>query len=163
MVSPKQKLIAAGCVLAVGLTAALLFRRREEWAPSLPAPETTSIAVPAATAPLATASLPGHFSPQNPVPAATAVLTTTTPSTPTPIVPTGPAFAPGIDDPAQPEYRVHVVSDGDTLERLAERYLGDGARALDLFDLNRDIVENPHVLGIGAELRIPQAPKSSPE
>ncbi len=57
-------------------------------------------------------------------------------------------------EPASP-YRTHVVHNGDTLERLAERYLADGARALELFDLNRDVLENPHLLPIGAELRIP--------
>jgi nucleoid-associated protein YgaU len=57
-------------------------------------------------------------------------------------------------------YRVHVVHNGDTLERLAERYLADRGRSLELFDLNRDVLENPHVLPIGAELRIP-APASN--
>jgi nucleoid-associated protein YgaU len=51
--------------------------------------------------------------------------------------------------------RVHVIHNGDTLERLAERYLGDGARALELFDLNRDVLENPHLLPLGVELRVP--------
>ncbi|HMO86713.1 MAG TPA: LysM peptidoglycan-binding domain-containing protein, partial [Lacipirellulaceae bacterium] len=50
---------------------------------------------------------------------------------------------------------IHVVHNGDTLERLAERYLGDRARALEIFDLNRDVLENPHLLPIGAELRLP--------
>lgn len=49
----------------------------------------------------------------------------------------------------------HVVQNSDTLEKLAKRYLGDEARALEIFDLNRDLLDNPHLLPIDAELRIP--------
>jgi nucleoid-associated protein YgaU len=58
---------------------------------------------------------------------------------------------------ADPGYRIHVIHDGDTLERLAKRYLNDGSRALELFDLNRDVLDNPNLLEIGVELRIPIA------
>jgi nucleoid-associated protein YgaU len=73
-----------------------------------------------------------------------------------------PVYAP-VGDPLEtepatnPGDRIHVVHNGDTLERLAERYLSDGARALELFDLNRDVLENPHLLPIGVELRVPGA------
>lgn len=50
---------------------------------------------------------------------------------------------------------IHIVSDGDTLDRLAERYLRDSGRGLEIFDLNRDRLTNPHLLQIGVELRIP--------
>lgn len=63
------------------------------------------------------------------------------------------------DDAAWPEEVVHIVHNGDTLEKLAERYLGDAGRALELFDLNRDQLANPHLLPIGAELRIPIPPR----
>lgn len=69
-----------------------------------------------------------------------------------------PAYAtslPEIDEAAWPEEVVHVVHNGDTLEKLAERYLGDPGRAMELFDLNREQLSNPHLLPIGAELRIP--------
>ncbi|MCG8449033.1 MAG: LysM peptidoglycan-binding domain-containing protein, partial [Pirellulales bacterium] len=60
--------------------------------------------------------------------------------------------------PQWPREVVHVVQDGDTLERLAQRYMGDEGRALEIFDMNRDILANPHQLPIDAELRIPVAP-----
>ena len=60
---------------------------------------------------------------------------------------------------AWPEEIVHIVRNGDTLEKLAERYLGDAGRALELFDLNREQLTNPHLLPIGAELRIPVPPR----
>lgn len=67
----------------------------------------------------------------------------------------GPAAA--IPEP-DAEPRVHVVHQGDSLDRLAARYLGDESRAIEIFDLNRDVLENPHLLPIGAELRLPPAP-----
>lgn len=77
--------------------------------------------------------------------------------------PTNPAYSTSqvasADDAAWPEEIVHIVRNGDTLEKLAERYLGDAGRALELFDLNRDQLANPHLLPIGAELRIPIPPR----
>lgn len=63
------------------------------------------------------------------------------------------------EDSAWPEEVVHIVRNGDTLEKLAQRYLGDEGRALELFDLNREQLANPHLLPIGAELRIPVPPQ----
>jgi nucleoid-associated protein YgaU len=57
-----------------------------------------------------------------------------------------------------PAELVHVVANGDTLEKLAKRYLNDAGRALEIFDLNRDQLSNPHLLPIGVELRVPQNP-----
>lgn len=82
-----------------------------------------------------------------------------------PVTPTAPsAYAisnPGLateDDEDSPAEVLHVVRNTDTLEKMAERYLGDASRALEIFDLNRDKLDNPHLLPIGAELRIPDAP-----
>jgi len=63
------------------------------------------------------------------------------------------------EDAAWPEEVLHVVRNGDTLEKLAQHYLGDKGRALEIFDLNRDQLTNPHLLPIGAELRIPVPPE----
>jgi nucleoid-associated protein YgaU len=61
-------------------------------------------------------------------------------------------------------YQIHVVHPGDSLESLAERYLSDSGRSLELFDLNRDVLDNPHLLRIGAELKIPvEAGRSADE
>ncbi len=60
----------------------------------------------------------------------------------------------GAESQHEPEVR-HVVQNSDTLEKLAKRYLGDEGRALEIFDLNRDVLDNPHLLPIDAELRIP--------
>ncbi len=52
----------------------------------------------------------------------------------------------------------HKVTDGDTLMELAKRYLGNANRWNELYDYNRDVLTNPDLLPIGAELRIPTAP-----
>jgi nucleoid-associated protein YgaU len=52
----------------------------------------------------------------------------------------------------------HRIADGDTLAQLAAHYLGTADRWRELYDLNRDVLMNPELLPIGAELRIPTSP-----
>ncbi len=56
---------------------------------------------------------------------------------------------------ASPSVRRHRIADGDSLERLAERYLGDAARAGEIFDANRDVLAAPDLLPLGRIIRIP--------
>jgi nucleoid-associated protein YgaU len=49
----------------------------------------------------------------------------------------------------------HRIVDGDTLPKLAVAYLGDRDRYLDIFEANRDVLSDPRLLPIGAELAIP--------
>ncbi len=53
--------------------------------------------------------------------------------------------------------RTHTILDGDTLEGLAQRYLGRMDRASQIFQLNRDRLqlESPDLLPIGGVLHIP--------
>lgn len=53
--------------------------------------------------------------------------------------------------------RTHRILDGDTLASLAERFLGDSARAGELLEANRALISNPELLPIGVELVIPAA------
>lgn len=63
---------------------------------------------------------------------------------------------------AWPGESIHEIQDGDTLDKLAKRYLGDSGRALEIFELNRDKLKNPHLpLRIGEELRIPMTGQRS--
>lgn len=52
--------------------------------------------------------------------------------------------------------RKHRVRDGDTLATLAERFLGDAARANEILAANQALVTNPDLLPIGVELLIPE-------
>lgn len=66
------------------------------------------------------------------------------------------------DSPAPRAGPSHVIHNGDTLERLARRYLGDESRALEIFDLNREVLDNPHLLPIGTEIKIPWSQSNPP-
>ncbi|MEN0112149.1 MAG: LysM peptidoglycan-binding domain-containing protein, partial [Planctomycetota bacterium] len=57
---------------------------------------------------------------------------------------------------AEPEFVRHVIADGDTLESIARRYLGDPARAGELFELNRDRLDDPQLLPIGMVVLAPR-------
>ena len=58
------------------------------------------------------------------------------------------------EGPAGPprEYRIRKL---DTLEDLAERFLGSRERAEELFEANRGVLHDRHILPLGAVLRIP--------
>jgi nucleoid-associated protein YgaU len=52
-------------------------------------------------------------------------------------------------------FLLHRIVDGDTLPGLAQRYLGSSKRFTEILDANRDRLQSPDLLPIGAELRIP--------
>jgi nucleoid-associated protein YgaU len=54
-----------------------------------------------------------------------------------------------------PEVRSHTIVNGDTLERIARRYLGSETRHNEIFELNRDIISDPDILPIGRSIAIP--------
>ena len=58
-------------------------------------------------------------------------------------------------DPPDHSPPTHTIVDGDTLAALAERYLGSADRAVEIYEANRDLLEDPEVLPIGVELKIP--------
>jgi len=55
----------------------------------------------------------------------------------------------------QTTVRTHRIADGDTLEGLAQRYLGSANRAGEIYEANREVLSHPDILPIGAELKIP--------
>jgi nucleoid-associated protein YgaU len=58
--------------------------------------------------------------------------------------------------------RTHRVVDGDTLAKLAGRYLGGPERSYEIFEANRDVLRSPDELPIGVLLKIPD-PASRPQ
>ncbi|MCS7305323.1 MAG: tail protein X [Thermoguttaceae bacterium] len=51
--------------------------------------------------------------------------------------------------------RRHRIADGDSLEKLAERYLGSPALAEQIYQANRALLPDPSLLPIGLEIIIP--------
>jgi phage tail protein X len=58
--------------------------------------------------------------------------------------------------------RKHTIHDGDTLERLATRYLGDARHAETILAANRTVLKDPQVLPIGVEIVIPRLSAEEP-
>ncbi len=54
--------------------------------------------------------------------------------------------------------RTHRVTDGDTLETIAKRYLGSAEHAIAIREANSEVLPDPNVLPIGIELVIPPLP-----
>jgi nucleoid-associated protein YgaU len=72
--------------------------------------------------------------------------------------PAEPAPQPKMEKRVRPQsWRRHRIRDGDTLAKLAQRYLGDPAREQEIYSLNQDVLPDPAILPIGAWLRIPYA------
>ena len=51
---------------------------------------------------------------------------------------------------------VYVVQSGDTLSGIAEERLGDPERWPEIFDLNRDLIEDPDKISPGQVLVLPE-------
>lgn len=49
----------------------------------------------------------------------------------------------------------YTVKAGDSLAEIAERMLGSGSRWRDVYEANQDKIQDPNVLPVGVELRIP--------
>jgi nucleoid-associated protein YgaU len=55
----------------------------------------------------------------------------------------------------QTKPQTYAVQAGDTLGKIAQKLLGDGARWTEIYEANKDQIANPDVIEIGQELRIP--------
>lgn len=79
-------------------------------------------------------------------------------------VPVDPAMS-GVPNPASPAptttvnntpaIRMHTVQKGDTLSSISARYLGRESRYLEIFEANRDQLEDANGLKLGMQLKIP--------
>jgi nucleoid-associated protein YgaU len=54
-----------------------------------------------------------------------------------------------------PRSRKYVLRDGDSLERLAERFLGNRTRAEEIFAMNRHVLTRADLLPVGAQIVLP--------
>ncbi len=65
------------------------------------------------------------------------------------------ASVPVTQQAAKPTQRTYRVRRGDSLWTIARRVLGRGSRWKEIYELNRDILPNPHRLKPGIELKLP--------
>ena len=68
--------------------------------------------------------------------------------------PLGPNRGTGQQEPP-PEETIYIVQPGDTLGLIAKRFLGSAARWPEIFNVNRDTIQNPDLIRVGQALRIP--------
>ena len=57
--------------------------------------------------------------------------------------------------------RPYRLRDGDTLEKIAERLLGNGQRADEIFELNRGLLTRPDLLPVGVTILLPPRENSN--
>ena len=67
-------------------------------------------------------------------------------------------FAAWADATTPSSVRTHIIIDGDSLPRLAARYLDNPKRDQEIFQLNQGVLTDPELLPIGLELKIPPRP-----
>ena len=61
------------------------------------------------------------------------------------------------DRPAEtaPKHTTYTVVAGDCLWNIAKKFLGNGARYTEIYDLNRDKIKNPNLIYVGQVLVMP--------
>lgn len=52
-------------------------------------------------------------------------------------------------------FGIYTVKSGDTLSKIAKKYLDNANRYNDIFNINKDILSNPDLIKIGQKLKIP--------
>jgi nucleoid-associated protein YgaU len=62
---------------------------------------------------------------------------------------------PELVDTGVGDRQTHVVQEGETLYKIAQRYLGNGTRYMDIYRANRDRLRTPDDLRAGITLAIP--------
>jgi len=58
-----------------------------------------------------------------------------------------------VENPPTP--KTYVVKKGDCLWNIAKKYLGNGARYTEIYELNKDKIKNPNLIYPGQELILP--------
>jgi hypothetical protein len=53
-------------------------------------------------------------------------------------------------------YGIYTVESGDTLGKIAKEFLGNAAAYMDIFNINKDQLNDPDKIKVGQELKIPK-------
>ena len=60
-----------------------------------------------------------------------------------------------VEDP-EPEPRFYTVEKGDSLSKIAKEVYGDFKKWEELFEANKEVIENPDLIYPGQQIRIPE-------
>jgi hypothetical protein len=52
-------------------------------------------------------------------------------------------------------YGIYTVQSGDTLSKIAKGYFGKASRYMEIFNVNRDQLDNPDLIKVGQNLKLP--------
>ncbi|MFT5574431.1 MAG: nucleoid-associated protein YgaU [Cryomorphaceae bacterium] len=58
--------------------------------------------------------------------------------------------------PEAPEPEYYVIESGDTLWAIAAKFLGNGSKYPEIFEANREVIEDPDKIFVGQKIRIPK-------
>ncbi len=72
-------------------------------------------------------------------------------------LPPADVLAPGDGATATPtlDFRTYQVTHGDSLSTIAQRFMGSADRWQQLYDLNRNAIDNPDAIQVGTVLKVP--------
>ena len=57
---------------------------------------------------------------------------------------------------AEAEAEYYVIESGDTLWAIASKFLGNGSKYPEIFEANREVIEDPDKIFVGQKIRIPR-------
>lgn len=61
----------------------------------------------------------------------------------------------GVEAPAsESNVKIYEIRKGDTLWKIAEKHLGNGARYTEIFEANKEVIKNPDLIYPGQKIRI---------
>lgn len=63
-------------------------------------------------------------------------------------------IAPEPEAPVEVEY--YTIKSGDTLWAIAKNFLGNGSKYPEIFEANREVIEDPDKIFVGQKIRIPR-------
>ena len=56
---------------------------------------------------------------------------------------------------AEAKAKTYTVQAGDTLGKIAQKVYNDASRWKEIFEANKDLIQNPDLIQVGQELKIP--------
>lgn len=72
----------------------------------------------------------------------------------TPVAAPNQAAAP--EAPVEEEVELYVIKSGDTLGKIAKEFYGKASAYMDIFEANREVIEDPDKIYVGQTIRIPK-------